>query len=103
MFSHTDGKVAHGHTGDVACDHHHGVDDDVAMMADLGLQSYRFSISWSRVMPDGRGRINQEGLGFYQRLVDRLLGHGIVPSRRCSAGTSRRHWRNSAASATATR
>ena len=61
VFSHTDGKVAHGHTGDVACGHHHRVDDDVAMMADLGLQSYRFSISWSRVMPDGRGRINQEG------------------------------------------
>ena len=79
VFSHTDGKVAHGHTGDVASDHYHRLDDDVAMMADLGLQSYRFSISWSRVLPDGRGNINQEGLDFYQRLVDRLLEYGIVP------------------------
>lgn len=78
-FSHTEGKVAKGHTGDVACDHYHRLDDDVAMMADLGLQSYRFSISWSRVMPDGRGAVNAEGLAFYQRLVDQLLEHGITP------------------------
>ena len=79
VFSHTEGKVANGHTGDVACDHYHRLDDDVTMMADLGLQSYRFSISWSRVMPDGRGSVNQEGVDFYQRLVDRLLEHDIVP------------------------
>jgi beta-glucosidase len=79
VFSHTEGNVANGHTGDVACDHYHRLDDDVRMMADLGLQSYRFSISWSRVMPDGHGGVNQEGVDFYQRLVDRLLEHGIVP------------------------
>ena len=79
VFSHTEGKVANGHTGDVACDHYHRLDDDVTMMADLGLQSYRFSISWSRVMPDGRGSVNQQGVDFYQRLVDRLLEHDIVP------------------------
>ena len=78
-FSHTEGKVANGHTGDIACDHYHRMTDDVAMMADLGLQSYRFSISWSRVMPDGRGDVNAEGLAFYQRLVDQLLEHGITP------------------------
>ncbi len=78
-FAHTEGKVAHGDTGDVACDHFHRVDEDVAMMAELGLQAYRFSISWSRVMPDGRGDVNQDGLDFYRRLVDRLLEHDIVP------------------------
>ena len=78
-FSHTEGKVANRHTGDIACDHYHRVEQDVAMMAQLGLQSYRFSIAWSRVMPDGRGHVNAEGLAFYQRLVDLLLAHGITP------------------------
>jgi beta-glucosidase len=78
-FSHTPGKVANGHTGDVACDHYHRVDDDVALMAALGLQAYRFSISWSRVLPEGHGAANQEGLDFYRRLVDRLSEHGITP------------------------
>lgn len=78
-FSHTEGKVANGHTGDVACDHYHRMDDDVALMAELGLRTYRFSISWSRVMPDGRGKVNPEGLDFYHRLVERLLEHDIVP------------------------
>lgn len=78
-FSHTEGKVAKGHTGDVACDHYHRMPDDVAMMAELGLQTYRFSISWSRVMPDGRGKVNPEGIGFYHRLVEQLLEHDIVP------------------------
>lgn len=78
-FSHTEGKIARGHTGDVACDHYHRMDDDVALMAELGLDSYRFSISWSRVMPDGRGRVNPEGLAFYHRLVERLLERDIVP------------------------
>src|SRR5215468_2578402 len=57
-FSHTEGKVAKGDTGDVACDHYHRLDQDVALMADLGLQAYRFSIAWARVMPDGRGDVN---------------------------------------------
>lgn len=78
-FSHTEGKVAHGHTGDVACDHFHRVDEDVAIMADLGLQTYRFSIAWSRVMPEGRGKPNLDGIGWYSDLVDKLLEHDIVP------------------------
>jgi len=78
-FSHIEGKVANGHTGDVACDHYHRLDDDVALMASLGLQTYRFSISWSRVIPDGRGAINPEGIAFYSRLIDSLLENDIVP------------------------
>ena len=78
-FAHTEGKVANGETGDVACDHYHRVEEDVALMAELGLQTYRFSIAWSRVMPGGRGPVNADGLGFYHRLVDLLLDHGIAP------------------------
>ena len=78
-FSHTAGKVANGDTGDVACDHYHRVERDVAMMAELGLQTYRFSISWSRVLPEGRGKPNAAGLDFYHRLVSALLAHDIVP------------------------
>ena len=78
-FSHTEGKTAHGENGDVACDHFHRVAEDVALMADLGLQTYRFSIAWSRVMPEGRGRPNLDGIGWYSDLVDRLLEHDIVP------------------------
>ncbi len=78
-FSHTPGRVRDGDTGDVAADHFHRWRDDVALMKHLGLQSYRFSISWPRVQPSGSGRVNQEGLDFYRRLVDELLRHGIEP------------------------
>lgn len=78
-FSHTPGTIDHGHTGDIACDHYHRVEADVKLMAELGLQSYRFSISWSRVMPEGRGKVNGEGLAWYSRLVDLLLANDIVP------------------------
>jgi beta-glucosidase len=78
-FSHTEGKVAKGDTGDVACGHYHRVGQDVALMADLGLQSYRFSIAWSRVMPEGRGKVNPEGIEFYHRLIEQLLNHDIAP------------------------
>jgi beta-glucosidase len=78
-FSHTPGKIATGETGDVACDHYHRWRDDVALMRDLGLKAYRFSISWPRVLPAGRGPINQEGLDFYDRLVDGLLEAKIQP------------------------
>ncbi len=78
-FSHTPGATRDGHTGDVACDHYHRYQEDVALMADLGLKAYRFSIAWPRIFPNGRGAINQAGLDFYRRLVDRLLAHGIVP------------------------
>ncbi|WP_440101922.1 GH1 family beta-glucosidase [Streptosporangium sp. H16] len=78
-FSRTPGKVHAGHTGDVACDHYHRYPEDVAVMRDLGLHSYRFSISWPRVQPDGSGPANPRGLDFYDRLVDELLGNGITP------------------------
>jgi beta-glucosidase len=78
-FSHLPGRIHAGHTADVACDHYNRFADDVALMARLGLTAYRFSISWSRVLPEGRGRRNPAGLGFYDRLVDRLLESGIAP------------------------
>lgn len=78
-FSHTPGCVARGETGDVACDHYRRYSEDVALMHELGLEAYRFSISWSRVFPEGRARINARGLDFYSRLVDRLLEAGIRP------------------------
>jgi beta-glucosidase len=78
-FSHTPGKTEGGDTGDVAVDHYHRFRDDVALMADLGLKSYRFSVSWSRVQPTGRGPAVQRGLDFYRRLVDELLAHDIKP------------------------
>ena len=78
-FAHTPGRVRDGDTGDVACDHYRRMPDDVAMMKALGLQAYRFSVAWSRVMPEGTGRVNAAGLGFYDRLVDTLLAAGIQP------------------------
>jgi beta-glucosidase len=78
-FSHTPGKIANGDTGDVACDHYHRWRDDVALMRQLGLKGYRFSISWPRVIPLGRGSVNPAGLDFYDRLVDALLEAKIQP------------------------
>jgi beta-glucosidase len=78
-FSYTPGKIAEAHNGDVACDHVHRYRDDVALMAELGLAAYRFSVGWPRVQPGGRGPANSQGLDFYQRLVDELLGAGITP------------------------
>ncbi|MFJ3643446.1 GH1 family beta-glucosidase [Streptomyces sp. NPDC090108] len=79
-FSHTPGRTAGGESGDIAVDHYHRYRDDVRMMADLGLTAYRFSVSWSRVQPTGRGPAVQVGLDFYRRLVDELLAHGIKPA-----------------------
>ncbi len=73
------GRVWEGNTGDVSCDHYHRYREDVALMAELGLKAYRFSISWPRVMPDGDGRVNRKGLDFYDRLTDALLERGIQP------------------------
>jgi beta-glucosidase len=78
-FAHIPGKVFENQNGDVACDHYHLYRDDVQLMAGLGLNAYRFSISWPRVMPNGRGTANQKGLDFYSRLVDELLKHGLRP------------------------
>ncbi|MBN1179499.1 MAG: beta-glucosidase [Anaerolineae bacterium] len=78
-FSHTPGRVRDGDTGDVACDHYHRWAEDVALMQALGLQAYRFSVSWPRILPAGRGAVNPAGLDFYDRLVDGLLDAGIEP------------------------
>jgi beta-glucosidase len=78
-FVRTPGMVANGDTGDIACDHYRRMEEDVALMQRLGLKSYRFSIAWARVLPEGRGAINAKGLAFYERLVDTLLAHGIQP------------------------
>lgn len=78
-FSHTPGKVLDGDTGDVACDHYHRWRDDIALMRDLGLNAYRFSIAWPRVLPAGYGKVNPAGLDFYSRLTDGLLEAGIRP------------------------
>jgi len=78
-FSHTPGKIFQDHTGDVACDHYHRYHEDVARMADLGLNAYRFSVSWPRVLPAGTGAPNPKGLDFYNRLVDALLARNLRP------------------------
>lgn len=79
-FAHTPGMMANGDHGDVACDHYHRYKEDVQLMRALGLQSYRFSIAWARVLPEGTGRVNPKGLDFYSRLVDELLENGIEPN-----------------------
>jgi beta-glucosidase len=78
-FSRTPGSVYAGHTGDVACDHYFRFHEDVALMAELGLRAYRFSVSWPRVQPDGSGPVNPRGLDFYDRLTDELCGRGVEP------------------------
>jgi beta-glucosidase len=79
-FSHTPGNTANGDTGDVACDHYYRYASDVSLMKELGLQTYRFSIAWPRILPEGKGRINQAGMDFYTRLIDLLLENGIIPN-----------------------
>nr|WP_117214873.1 GH1 family beta-glucosidase [Allorhizocola rhizosphaerae] len=78
-FSHTPGRTLGGDTGDIACDHYHRSSDDVALMTKLGINGYRFSVSWSRVQPGGRGPANQRGLDFYRRLIDELHAAKIEP------------------------
>ncbi len=78
-FAHTPGNILDGSTGDVACDHYHRWREDIALMKELGLKAYRFSISWPRILPAGRGKVNQTGLDFYSRLVEGLLEAGIEP------------------------
>jgi beta-glucosidase len=78
-FVHTPGRIKNGDTGDVACDHYHRYAEDIALMADLGLDAYRFSVSWPRIQPDGKGAPNPDGVAFYDRLVDALLERGIAP------------------------
>ena len=79
MLGRQAGRIANGDTGEVACDHYHRYKNDIAVMAEIGLQAYRFSISWPRVLPDGTGKVNQQGLDFYSHLVDALLEKNITP------------------------
>ncbi len=78
-FSHTPGKIKNGDTGDRACEHYFRYRQDVALMRQLGLNAYRFSVSWPRVLPAGRGRVNRAGIDFYSSLVDELLAAGVEP------------------------
>jgi beta-glucosidase len=78
-FSRRPGAVENGETGDVACDHYHRMPSDVAMIAGLGVDKYRFSVSWPRIQPGGRGPVNPKGVDFYSRLVDELLDKGVDP------------------------
>ncbi|NLC32848.1 MAG: beta-glucosidase [Clostridiales bacterium] len=78
-FSHTPGKVFMGHTGDVACDHYHLMEQDLDMIKSLGIKNYRFSISWPRILPEGVGKRNEKGIDFYNKLIDGLLNRGIRP------------------------
>jgi len=78
-FCRMPGAIDNGDTGDVACDHYHRWPTDIALMRQLGLDAYRFSIAWPRVLPEGSGRVNEKGLAFYDRLVDALLAEGIRP------------------------
>ncbi len=79
VFSSEPGKTYNGDTGKVACDHYHRYREDVALMKEIGLPAYRFSVAWPRVIPSGRGAVNERGLDFYSRLVDELLAAGIEP------------------------
>ena len=85
-FSHAPGNVRGGDTGDIACDSYHRYREDVALMASLGLSAYRFSISWPRVQPGGRGPANPKGLDYYRALLDELAEHGIA------AAVTLYHW-----------
>jgi beta-glucosidase len=79
-FSHTPGNISNNDHGDLACDHYNRYADDVALMREIGLKAYRFSIAWNRILPEGRGTLNEKGLDFYRRLLDRLHEAGIQPS-----------------------
>lgn len=78
-FVHQDGTIRDGSTGDTACNHYHRYREDVGLIADLGVSAYRFSVSWPRILPNGYGTVEERGLDFYDRLVDRLVERGITP------------------------
>lgn len=78
-FSHEDNKVYEKHNGDTACDHYHRLDEDLNNMSALGLKGYRFSVNWSRILPDGIGQVNESGIAFYNKLIDGLIQRGIKP------------------------
>jgi len=79
VFAHTPGKIADGDTGDVACDSYHRYAEDIALLKNLGVKTYRLSLAWSRIFPDGRGTPNQKGIDYYNKVIDGLLAAGITP------------------------
>jgi beta-glucosidase len=78
-FTHREGTIVHGDTGDIAADHYNRLDEDLDLLDQLGIQAYRFSIGWPRVQPDGKGELNAKGLDFYRRMLDGLAQRGIEP------------------------
>ena len=79
IYVQKEGKISGGDTGNVACDHYHRMKEDVVLMKETGIKAYRFSVSWARILPEGVGEVNPEGIGFYNRLIDELLKNGIEP------------------------
>lgn len=79
VFCERGGKVYGNHTGDIACDHYHRLEEDLDLMKELGLKAYRFSVSWPRIIPNGIGEVNEKGIDFYNRLIDGLIERGITP------------------------
>lgn len=79
IFSHEEDKISYNHNGDIACDHYHRIEEDVALMKKIGLKAYRFSVSWARILPDGIGEVNQKGIDFYNKLIDELIKNDIEP------------------------
>lgn len=79
IYTREPGHIFGGHTGETACDHYHRYREDVRLMKEIGLKAYRFSVNWSRVLPEGAGRVNEEGIAFYNALIDELLANGIEP------------------------
>lgn len=78
-FTAEKGKIRNNDTAEITCDHYHRIEEDVALMKSLGLRAYRFSISWPRIMPEGEGKVNEEGIAFYNKLIDELIKHDITP------------------------
>ena len=89
-FSAIPGRVMGNDTGMIACDHYNRMEDDVALMAELGIKHYRFSVAWPRIIPDCTGAVNDKGLDFYKRLADALLNKGITPH--CWTRRTIAHW-----------
>ena len=79
FYSHEKGKILHNETGDVACDHYHHFREDILLMKEMGIKYYRLSLSWTRLIPNGTGKVNQVGVDFYNTLFDTLIENGIQP------------------------
>ena len=79
IYTHDPGHISGGHNGDIACDHYHRFREDVSLMKEIGLNAYRFSVSWARLLPEGTGKVSEAGVQFYSGLIDALLENGITP------------------------